>query len=143
MGRRARAPVEQSQDLERLRQRLDEWRGSHARGVAFPGALWAAAGRVAQRRGVYVTARALGLEYNKLKRASGGVVPRSRGEAKRPPKAKPMKFIEVTGVMPVNPGGCRVSLQGPGGQRLQLDMAPSAATEVVLQLCRSGWVASP
>jgi hypothetical protein len=41
-----------------MRERLDDWRGSHARGVAFPEALWSAAGRVAQRRGVYV---ALGL----------------------------------------------------------------------------------
>lgn len=143
MGRGARAPVEQSRDLVRLRQRLDGWRGSHARGVAFPDALWAAAGRVAQRRGVYVTARALGLEYNKLKRASGGVVARDRGESGRLPNAKPMKFIEVSGVMPVSAGGCHVSLQGPGGQRLQLDMAPNAATEMVLQLYRSGWSGSP
>ncbi|MHB8348297.1 MAG: hypothetical protein ACYDHM_14235 [Acidiferrobacterales bacterium] len=122
-----------------MRQRLDEWRGSHARGVAFPDALWSAAGRVAQRRGVYVTARALGLEYNKLKRASGGLVAQGRDEARRPPKAKPMKFIEVTGVLPASPGGCRLSLQGPEGQRLQLEMAPGAAAEMVLQLCRSGW----
>jgi hypothetical protein len=58
---------------------------------------------------VYVTARALGLEYNKLKRASAGVITRGCGEAGRPPKAKPMKFIEVTGVVPVSPGGCRES----------------------------------
>ena len=139
MARRGSSTAGQSQDLMQVRRRLDEWRGSHARGVAFPDALWSAAGRVARRRGVYVTARALGLEYNKLKRASAGVITRGRGEAGRPPKAKPMKLIEVTGVVPVSPGGCRVSLQGPEGQRLQLDMAPSAATEMVLQLCRSGW----
>jgi len=91
---------------------------------------------------VYVTARALGLEYNKLKRASGGVTGRGRGEGRRPPKPKPMKFIELTGVLPAGPGGCRVSLRSPEGQRLQLEMAPSAATEMVLQLCRSGWSAS-
>ncbi|MHB8428766.1 MAG: hypothetical protein ACYDGU_13665 [Acidiferrobacterales bacterium] len=139
MARRASGAAGQPQDLMRMRQRLDEWRGSHARGVAFPDALWSAAGRVAQRRGVYVTARALGLEYNKLKRASGGLVAQGRDEARRPPKAKPMKFIEVTGVLPASPGGCRLSLQGPEGQRLQLEMAPGAAAEMVLQLCRSGW----
>jgi hypothetical protein len=126
-----------------MRQRLEEWRGSHGRGVAFPDALWSAAGRVAQRRGVYVTARALGLEFNKLKRASGAGVTQSRGEASRPPKAKPMEFMEVTGVLRASPGGCRVSLQGPEGQRLQLEMAPSAATQMVLQLCGSGWSTSP
>ena len=66
MARRTRDAAEQPRDLVRVRERLEEWRGSHARGVAFPQALWSAAGRVAQRRGVYLTARALGLEYNKL-----------------------------------------------------------------------------
>ena len=99
--------------------------------------------RVARRRGVYLTARTLGLEYNKLKRASGLGIARVRGEAKRPPAVKPMKFIEVTGVLPASPGGCRVSLRGPGGERVHLEMAPGAATEMVLQLCRSGWTAHP
>ena len=141
MTRRAAGTVGQPQDLLRMRERLDEWRGSHARGMAFPEALWLAAGRGARRRGVFRTARALGLEYNKLKRASGAGIARVR-EAKRPPAVKPMKFIEVTGVLPGSPSGCRLSLQGPEGERLQLEMAPGAATEMVLQLCRSGWAAS-
>jgi len=124
-----------------MRQRLDEWRGSHARGVAFPPKLWSAAGRVARRHGVYVTARTLGLEYNKLKGMSG-LIGRVPGKAKRRSKADPMKFIELTGALPMSPSGCRLSLQNANGQRLQLEMAPSAATEMVLQLCRSGWSAS-
>jgi hypothetical protein len=110
--------------------------------VAFPDALWSAAGRVAQRHGVYVTARALGLEYNKLKRATGEGVAPVRGAAKRPPTAKPLKFIELTGAWTASASGCRLSLRNANGQRLQLEMAPSAATEMVLQLCRSGWSAS-
>jgi hypothetical protein len=122
-----------------MRQRLDDWRGGHKRGVAFPPKLWSAAGRVAQRHGVYVAARALGLEYNKLKRMSGGVIGRVPGKAKRPSKPEPMKFIELTGALSGSPSGCRLSLQNGNGQRLQLEMAPSAATEMVLQLCQSGW----
>jgi hypothetical protein len=124
-----------------MRQRLDDWRGSHKRGVAFPPALWSAAGRVAQRHGVFRTARALGLEYNKLKGMSG-VITRVSGKTKARSTAKPMKFIELSGAMPVSASGCRVSLQNANGQRLQLEMAPSAATEMVLQLCRSGWSAA-
>jgi hypothetical protein len=122
-----------------MRQRLDEWRGQHSRGVAFPEALWSAAGRVAQRRGVYLTARTLGLEYNKLKRASGGLIAPAHSKAKRPPKAKPMQFIELAGTVPISPSACRLSLQSPDGRRVQLEMAAGAAAEVVLQLCRSGW----
>lgn len=144
MARRAKGTAEQqSRDLLRMRERLDEWRGSHARGVAFPDALWSAAGRIAQRRGVYVTARTLGLEYNKLKRASGVGVARVTRKATVRSTPKAMKFVELTGVLPASPGGCRMSLRGPVGERLQLEMAPSAATEIVLQLCRSGWSASP
>jgi hypothetical protein len=132
------------QDLARMRQRLDDWRRGHARRVAFPEKLWSAAGRLAQRHGIYVTARALGLEYNKLKRFSGAVA-QPGDRSKRPALSvqTAVKFIELTGALPVSPSGCRLSLQNPSGQRLQLEMAPSAATEMVLQLCRSGWAASP
>jgi hypothetical protein len=64
-----------------------------SRGVAFPEALWSAAGRVAQRRGVYVTARALGLEYNKLKRASGADVAAGRGVRVASCKFLPIDFV--------------------------------------------------
>jgi|SRR5450631_1126204 len=142
MARRARDRAEQARDLLRMRQRLDEWRGSHARGVAFPAKLWSAAGRVARRHGAYRAARALGLEYNKLKRMSG-VIAGVPGKTKQPSKPDPMKFIELSSALPVSPSGCRLSLQNANGQRLQLEMAPGAATEMVLQLCRSGWTASP
>jgi hypothetical protein len=132
----------QPRALSRLRERLDEWRKGSAAGVAFPPKLWAAAGRVAQRHGVYVTACALGLEYNKLKRASGGALVRIVGGAQRPSVQRPVTFIDVTGALPVSPGGCRLALRSAQGQSLHLEMAPGAAAEVVLQLCRSGWGAS-
>jgi len=125
-----------------MRERLDDWRKSNARGTAFPGKLWESAGRLARRYGVYVTARALGLEYNKLRRASGAAVAQIRAAAKRPAVQKAVKFIELTDALPVSSSGCRLWLQDPSGQRLQLEMAPGAAAEVVLQLCRSGWGAA-
>ncbi len=143
MARRTSDAAEQPRDLVRVRERLEEWRGSHGRGVAFPEALWSAAGRVAQRRGVYLTARALGLEYNKLKAASGAGVARVTRKATVRLTPMPMKFMELTGALPVTPSGCRLSLQNADGQRLELEMAPGAATEMVVQLCRSGWSARP
>lgn len=131
-----------ARELLRLRERLDEWRKGTGRGVAFPEKLWASAGRLAQRHGIYVTARALGLEYNKLKGASGGVVRKAMGKARTSAIPRAMKFVELRGALPVTASGCRLSLQNSSGQRLQLEMAPGAAAEVVLQLCRSGWGAS-
>jgi hypothetical protein len=118
---------------------LDEWRKSTGRGVALPERLWASAGRLAQRHGIYTTARALGLEYNKLKRASGGVVTKTVGRAKTSAVPKAIKFVELIGALPVASSGARLSLQNPDGQKLHMEMAPGAAAEVVLQLCRSGW----
>ncbi len=142
MGRQAASDAGQAPDLVRMRQRLDDWRGAHNPGVAFPPKLWLAAGRVARRHGVNVTARALNLEYNKLKRISGGLIAPVARKAKVPSTLKPVKFIELTGALPVSPPSCRIWLQNASGHRLQLEMAPSAATEMVLQLCRSGWSAS-
>jgi hypothetical protein len=127
--------TQQARELSRMRQRLDDWRKGNARRVAFPEKLWASAGRLARRHGIYPTARALGLEYNKLKRVSGGA-------RQRPAVQKAVKFIDVTGALPASRSSCRLWLQGPGGQRLQVEMAAGAAAEVVLQLCRWGWAAS-
>jgi hypothetical protein len=69
-------------------------------------------------------------------------VAKAGGAAKRATIPKAVKFIELTGALPVTPSGCRLSLQNLSGQRLQLEMAPGAAAEVVLQLCRSGWGAA-
>src|SRR5450755_3204764 len=92
--------------LSRMRERLDEWRRGNAPRVAFPEKLWTSAGRLAQRHGIYVTARALGLEYNKLKRASGGAVAKAGGGAKRAAIPKAVKFVELTGALPMSPSGC-------------------------------------
>ena len=96
-----------------MRERLDEWRKGNGRGVAIPAKLWALAGPLAQRHGVHVTAGALGLEYNKLKRASGAAVARSGGEAKRATVQKAVKFVALTGALPVSASGCRLWVQNP------------------------------
>ena len=88
---------------------------------------------------MFRTARALGLEYNKLKRASGGAIARIGGESKKRAVQKAVKFVELTGALSQSSGECQLSLQSPSGHRLHVEMAPGAAAEVVLQLCRSGW----
>lgn len=129
---------EQPPQLSRMRRRLDEFRRDAKPGVPFPGWVWAAAGRLARRYGVHRTGRALGLEYNKLKRASGGAAASSDATRRRTAAAGAVKFVELAGALPLA-GDCRLVLEGPGGQRLRLEMAPGAATEVVLGLCRAGF----
>jgi hypothetical protein len=80
------------------------------------------------------------LEYNKLKRASAVEVGGGRGSGTK--VQDPVKFIELTGALPRSPSECRLTLTGENGKRLQMEMPPGAAAEVLLQLCRSGWSAS-
>jgi hypothetical protein len=141
MGRPKADDTAQPRELSRLREWLQDWRKSHERGVALPDKFWASAGRVARRHGVHATARALGLEYNKLKRASG-LASAADGRRKKPAVPRSAKFIELTGALPRNLSECMLTLQGADGQRLSVEMGSGAAAEVVLQLCRSGWGAT-
>jgi hypothetical protein len=136
----------QARDLIRLRQRLDEYRRGSSPGKALPGWAWSEAGRLAQRHGVHRTARALGLEYNKLKRTSGaGPVAASAGRIAKHSSAHgaAVKFLELPSALPAVGQMCRVRLAGPAGERLELEMSPGAAKEVVLELCRAGWGSQP
>jgi len=130
-------------ELVRGRQRLDAWRQSDSRGMAIPLKLWEMAVKLAQRHGNFRTARALGLDSGKLKRMSGGV--RTGGSGLRKP-ARPVRaaqFVEVGAVVaPTIEAGCRMTLRGPQGEQLRMDLAPSAAALLLAQLCRSGWTAA-
>jgi len=139
----SRTQGEQAQELIRMRRRVDEFRRGMRPGMPFPGWVWAGAARLARRYGVHRTGRALGLEYNKLKRASSGAAaPASSGAARSRRRGTAggaaMKFIELSGALAL-PGACRLVLSGPAGQHLVLEMVPAAATEVVLGLCRAGF----
>jgi hypothetical protein len=130
---RAEADTKTSpREILRLRERLDEWRKGTGGGVALPEKLWASAGRLAQRHGVYTTARALGLGYNKLKRASGGAVTKSVCRSKTVAVPKAMKFVELTGALSMTAGGCWLSIQNTSGQRLAINAQPLEKVKVGL-----------
>jgi hypothetical protein len=56
------------EDLEQLRQRLNEFRSTHALRSRLPESLWTAAAELAKRHGLYQTARALRLDYAGLRK---------------------------------------------------------------------------
>ena len=55
-----------SPKMQKVYRRLKRWRSSHARRVPIPESLWAA-GELAREHGINPTAKALHLEYGKLK----------------------------------------------------------------------------
>ncbi len=115
---------------EQTRRRLERWRQTRTAGMPMPEKLWAAAAKLAQRHGVYATARALGLEYNKLKRLSQSADPTQ--------KALPPAFVELIAAQPTVVSECRIELEGPRGARMKIEL-PIASVELVVGLCRAVW----
>lgn len=56
-----------SPDMQRLYRRFERWRNAHTGRLPIPERLWTAAAELAREHGVFPTAKALRLEYGKLK----------------------------------------------------------------------------
>lgn len=59
-------------DFLELRQRLAQWRSSHPRRSPLPEEFWTAAVELAQKHGLYRTARALPIDYANLRKRLNG-----------------------------------------------------------------------
>lgn len=100
-----RTTSSRTDEFDRVRRRLDEWRRTRAYARApIPDALWAGAVRVAQRHGLYPTARALGVDYGSLERH---VAEATRKAARAQPT-----FVELPPA-PARAGECVIELTGP------------------------------
>ena len=100
-------------DLAAARQRCEHWRSTRSKPYRIPAPLWTAAVRCATKYGVYRTCRALGLDYNCLKR---------RVMAVAAPPIAPATFVEL---LPAGPNGaaeCVVEVERPGGAKLRIEL---------------------
>jgi hypothetical protein len=96
--------------MRRVCRRFERWRKGHTARVPFPEALWAAAAEAAREHGVFRAAKALRLEYGKLKRMV------EAGPAPTRPAVAPATFWELA---PPQAGGlaeCLIELEGPHGK---------------------------
>ena len=117
--------------MEQTRRRLEGWRQTRTAGMRMPEKLWVAAAKLARRQGVYRTARALGLEYNKLKRLSQSTGAPQQGLATP-------TFVELMAAQPASGSQCRIEMEGPRGGRMKIEL-PLASAELVVGLCRVVW----
>ena len=113
-------------DLERLRQRFEEFRKTQPTGARLPESLWAAAAELAKRYGVNPTARALRLDYAGLRKRAGN---QNQAKAKGK-KADPPSFLEF-----VAPGAkaitnCTVEVETAKGSKLRLELKAVPTTEL-------------
>jgi hypothetical protein len=132
-------------DMRKVYRRLRRWRSSHARRVPLPDALWAAAGELAREHGINRTAKALRLEYGKLKERAGAAGPAKKVVRKVPsaiprharPPVPAATFMELITPRPGNSQECRVELEGPRG-RMRVEFKGLATAELVA-LSRALW----
>ena len=113
-------------DLERLRQRVEEFRNTQRTRARLPESLWAAAAELAKRFGVNPTARALRLDYAGLRKRVGN---QNQAKAKGK-KADPPSFLEF-----VAPGAravtnCTVEVETAKGSKLRLELKAVPTTEL-------------
>lgn len=116
-------------NLQKLLRRFERWRGAHAGRLPIPERLWAAGVELAREHGVFHTARALRLEYGKLKRllesadrvAEG---PRTKGRLARGRAAgrrrvrftAPPAFMELMTSPAAGQSECLIELEGRRGK---------------------------
>jgi len=102
-------------ELEPVREELTVWRANPEKGKAIPDSVWRKAVCVAKQYGVNPVSKALGLDYNYLKRcmARGGV--RVRGKTGAVPA-----FVEIEPEAAASELACVIELEKGGGTRMRI-----------------------
>ena len=85
----AKEPFEIPVGMRRVCRRFERWRKGHKARLPIPEVLWSAAAEAAREHGVFRAAKALRLEYGKLKRLAKASSPGGRRTARlsAPPAA--------------------------------------------------------
>jgi hypothetical protein len=120
-------------DLNQLCHQLDTWRQSQSRARRLPEALWRSAAIVATTQGVGYVARALRLDYNKLKRQ----VPQAPADSV---PLGPPSFVELRPreLLAQASAVCRIELSDPAGAKMTVvDLPCDPAT--VVGLAQAFW----
>ena len=130
--------------MRKVHRRLNRWRSSHARRMPIPERLWEAAAELAREHGVFPTAKALHLEYGKLKdraealgqekrvaRKMRSAIPRHAVSTAAP------TFMELITPRSGSAASAVVELEGPRG-RMKIELKGMTTAELVA-LSRALW----
>ena len=104
-------------DLLQLSQRLESWRRTNPPRTRLPEPIWEAAADMAQRHGLHCTAKALRLDYMRLKK-------RLPAATQPPPLTTPPAFLELFAPA-AGPVECVVELES-AGNRMRVSMKGAA-----------------
>ncbi len=101
-------------ELEQVRGALAAWRAEPGKGQRIPDALWRKAVRAAKRHGLNPVSKALGLDYNCLKKHAA-----EGGNRKRTAELAPA-FVEVKPASPLEDLACVIEMEKGGGTRMRI-----------------------
>lgn len=120
-------------ELQELRGDLEEWRACHRAPESIPSRIWSEAIRLARVHGIGQVARALKLDYGRLKQKMNGETARRNPQAAE--RFDQQTFVELVGPMPI--GRCRLRLESARGKTIEADLksvAPSALAVILREL---------
>ena len=118
-------PASPPREMVALRDRVDEWRRTRACFGPMPADLWDEAVALGRRRGLYATARGVGINYDSLAKRVRALQPHGQ--------AAEVAFVEWTGAGLVDqaPGGGNV-LQVSEASGRQMTVRLAGGTQVDL-----------
>jgi hypothetical protein len=119
-------------ELAEAASALTRWRATRPLGGRIPEALWSRAVALAARHGVAQVARALRLDYVRLKRR---LTEQAQSAAPLPPA-----FLDLTLELPPAGSGCVLALFDTRGRSLRIEWTRGVASEVAA-VARSLWEA--
>jgi len=102
-------------ELEEVRGALTEWRAAPGKGQRIPDAVWRKAVRAAKRHGLNPVSKALGLDYNCLKKHVAAT-----GRSENRSIAPSPVFVEVKPVASPEDFACVIELEKGGGTRMRI-----------------------
>ena len=106
----AKEPFQIPVGMRRVCRRFERWRKGHKARLPIPEVLWSAAAEAAREHGIFRAAKALHLEYGKLKRMV------EVGPAPARPTMAPATFLELVPPQAVGLSECLIELEGPHGK---------------------------
>ncbi len=131
-------------NMRKVYRRLKRWRSAHTGRLPIPEPLWEAAAQLAREHGIFPTAKALHLEYGKLKKRAEAVRAAKPGGVKalseavrRAPSIAPPRLVELMAPRLGTVPGAVVELKGPRG-RMKIELKGVATAELVA-LSRALW----
>lgn len=119
--------------LESARRRFQHWRRTRKLGARIPRPLWATAVRMAEAYGIHPTAKALGLDYNALKKRV-----ESASQSAVAASASATTFVELASPARMGAPQCILELENAEGAKMRIQIKGIEAPDLAA-LSRSLW----